>query len=84
MSGYELRAHHEPADPAGHRTTRWHVLRQGAFVAMCGYRIDPVADARPITDAHAITPECRCPECWQWWDAVEEVWVEGSPREPEP
>ncbi|MEY9843687.1 hypothetical protein [Streptacidiphilus sp. MAP5-3] len=84
MTGYELRAQHEPADPVGRDTTRWHVVRQGAFVAMCGYRIDPVADTRPIGDVEEIAPECRCPECWEWWGAVEQVWAEGSPREPEP
>ncbi|WP_161789848.1 hypothetical protein [Streptacidiphilus neutrinimicus] len=39
---------------------------------------------RPITDAHTISPPSRCGECWQHMEALEQVWAEGSPREPDP
>ncbi|WP_042377570.1 hypothetical protein [Streptacidiphilus melanogenes] len=84
MSGYELRARQRPADPAGPEAVSWHVVRQGSASALCG-RVFPLTTVtRPITDAHAITPPRRCGECWTHMEALEQVWAEGSPREPDP
>jgi hypothetical protein len=84
MSGYELRAQQQPADPVGQETVQWHIVRQGSAAALCGHFFPLVTDTRPITEVHTITPQCRCEECWNWWGAVEQVWAEGSPREPDP
>ncbi|WP_042421917.1 hypothetical protein [Streptacidiphilus anmyonensis] len=85
MSGYELRAQHRPADPLeGGEHVRWHVVRQGSATALCGRYFPLVGDVRPVTEVHAVTPACRCGECWDRLAALEEVWAEGSPREPDP
>lgn len=78
MSGYELRAEHQPADPVGRETVRWHVVRRRHLVAMCGRLIDPVSELRPIQAAEDIAPECRCTDCWDWWTVVQEAHSEST------
>jgi hypothetical protein len=84
MSGYELRAQQQPADPVGQEIVSWHILRQGSAAALCGHFFPLVSATKPITEVHAIEAHLRCAECWTWWSAVEQVWAEGSPREPDP
>ncbi|WP_037606220.1 hypothetical protein [Streptacidiphilus rugosus] len=82
MSRYELRAQEQPADPVGQETVRWHILREGSATALCGHFFSLVSATKPITEILAITPPCRCRECWDWWAVVEQVRAGSSAREP--
>jgi hypothetical protein len=73
VSGYELRAEHEWADPVGRETVRWHIARERHLVALCGRLIDPVSDRRSIRGVDDLTVERRCTDCWDWWDVVSEA-----------
>ncbi|WP_042422812.1 hypothetical protein [Streptacidiphilus anmyonensis] len=73
MSDYELRAEHEPADPVGRQTLRWHIVRERRLVAICGRLIDPVSDSRAIRRVDETAPDSRCEDCWDWWDVVSEA-----------
>jgi hypothetical protein len=84
MVDYELRAEQQPADPVGQEIVVWHIARRGNATALCGHFFPLVSDTKPIVELHTLAPECLCPACSDWWSAVEQVWVEGSPREPEP
>jgi hypothetical protein len=78
MSGYELRAEHQPANPVGRETVRWHIVRRRHLVALCGRLIDPVSEDRPIRVVAEIAPACRCVDCWDWWQVVQEAHRESA------
>ena len=78
MSGYELRAEHEPAHPVGRLTVRWHIVRRHHLVALCGRLIDPVSEERSIRGVDEVVPRRRCESCWDWWAVVREAHHESG------
>jgi hypothetical protein len=64
MSPYELRAEHHPGEMA-RIGQRWHVVRRGRLMGLCGRLLSPVGDTNPLGAWAEVRQASRCPACWK-------------------